>query len=161
MYSYFKAFKNNLHPNTEIKVLIKLAEDNNIIFRKGAVGACKVILTKFRLWCPKIIFNGLGMTKYSEDYLKPRQWTYLREYMVYKTFQDSSAYYQISSGIRRPRHVLIWVVYNASYNSQEHNIFTFNTFAIANNRHITRAQLMIDNSVYYPQLELSNDEKGR
>ena len=42
-----------------------------------------MLRTKFRLWCPKIIFfNGAGMELYVENYLKPKTWTYLREYHV-------------------------------------------------------------------------------
>ena len=73
LYSYFAAFKNNLHPNIKTNIVIRLEDDNNIIFRKGAAPNSKVVLTKFRLWCPKIIFNGLGMKEYTEKYLKPKK----------------------------------------------------------------------------------------
>ena len=80
LYSYFAAFKNQLHPNIKTKIIINLENDNNIIFRKGAAPDSKVIVTKLRLWCPKIIFNGLGMKEYTEKYLKPKKWTYLKEH---------------------------------------------------------------------------------
>ena len=36
-YSYFAAFKNQLHPNIKTNILIRLENDNNIIFRfKGS-----------------------------------------------------------------------------------------------------------------------------
>ena len=76
-YSYFAAFKNQLHPNIKTNILIKLEDDNNIIFKKAAAPDSKVIVTKMRLWCPKIIFNGLGMKEYTEKYLKPKKWIYL------------------------------------------------------------------------------------
>ena len=72
-YSYFAAFKNQLHPNIKTNILIRLEDDNNIIFRKAAAPDSKVVLTKMRLWCPKIIFNGLGMKEYTEKYLKPKK----------------------------------------------------------------------------------------
>ena len=75
LYSYFAAFKNQLHPNIKTKIIINLENYNNIIFRKGAAPDSKVIVTKLRLWCPKIIFNGLGMKEYTEKYLKPKKWT--------------------------------------------------------------------------------------
>ena len=43
LYSYFATFKNNIHPNIKMNILIKLESDNYIIFRKAAVGDCKVI----------------------------------------------------------------------------------------------------------------------
>ena len=60
-YSYFAAFKNNLHPNIKTNIIVRLEDDANIIFRDNAAANSKVIITKFRLWCPKIIFNGEGM----------------------------------------------------------------------------------------------------
>ena len=72
LYSYFAAFKNNLHPNIKTNIFIRREEDDNIIFRNAAAPTSKVIITKFRLWCPKIIFNGLGMKQYLENYLKPK-----------------------------------------------------------------------------------------
>ena len=73
-----------------------------------------------------------------------------------------NSYFRPYTGIRRPRHVLLWVVPTASYNSQEHNIFTFDTFFIgANNRYFSKAQLEVNNSIYYPQLEMTSDEESR
>ena len=79
LFSYFAAFKNQLHPNIKTNILIRLEDDNNIIFRNAAAPDSKVIVTKLRLWCPKIIFNGLGMKEYTEKYLKPKKWAYLEE----------------------------------------------------------------------------------
>ena len=162
LYSYFAAFKNNLHSNIKTNIVIRLKDDNNFIFRKGAAPNSKVIITKFRLWCSKIIFNGLGMKEYTEKYLKPKTWTYLREHHEISQTAAVNSYFRISNGIRKPRHVLLWVVTTASYNSQEHNIFTFDTFSIgANNLYFSKAQLEVNNSIYYPQLEMTTNEESR
>ena len=161
-YSYFAAFKNQLHPNIKTNILIKLEDDNNIIFRKAAAPDSKVIVTKMRLWCPKIIFNGLGMKEYTEKYLKPKKWIYLMEHQESTQTTATNSFFRISTGIRRPRHVLVWVVPTASYSSQEHNIFTFNTFSIgANQRYFSKAQLEVNNSMHYPQLEMTSQEESR
>ena len=161
-YSYFAAFKNQLHPNIKTNILIKLEDDNNIIFRNAAAPNSKVILTKLRLWCPKIIFNGLGMKEYTEKYSKPKKWTYLKEHHEIIQTTAVNSYFRISTGIRRPRHVLLWVVNNAKYSNQQRNIFSFDTFAIGTaNRYFTKAQLEVNNSIYYPQLEMTSDEESR
>lgn len=145
-----------------MNILIRLESDNNIIFRKGAVGNCKVILTKFRLWCLKIIFNGAGMKLYAENYLKPKTWTYLKEFRERKQITSTNDFFRITTGLRRPRHVFIWVVRTAYYGSQEQNPFVFETFNIGTGGgKFTKAQLEINNSIYYPQLEMKIDEKGR
>ena len=161
-YSYFAAFKNQIHPNIKTNILIKLEDDNNIIFRKAAAPDSKVIVTKMRLWCPKIIFNGLGMKEYTEKYLKPKKWIYLMEHQESTQTTATNSFFRISTGIRRPRHVLVWVVPTASYSSQEHDIFTFKTFAIgANQRYFSKAQLEVNSSMHYPQLEMTSQEESR
>ena len=161
-YSYFAAFKNQLHPNIKTNILIRLENDNNIIFRKAAAPDSKVVVTKMRLWCPKIIFNGLGMKEYTEKYLKPKKWIYLKEHQESIQTTAINSFFRIATGIRRPRHVFLWVVPTASYSNQEHNIFTFETFSIgANNRYFAKAQLEVNNSIYYPQLEMTADEESR
>ena len=161
-YSYFAAFKNQLHPNIKTNILIRLENDNNIIFRNAAAPDSKVIVSKMRLWCPKIIFNGLGMKEYTEKYLKPKKWIYLKEHQESIQTTAINSFFRIATGIRRPRHVFLWVVPTASYSNQEHNIFTFETFSIgANQRYFAKAQLEVNNSIYYPQLEMTSQEESR
>ena len=161
-YSYFAAFKNQIHPNIKTNILIKLEDDANIIFRKAAAPDSKVIVTKMRLWCPKIIFNGLGMKEYTEKYLQPKKWFYLMEHQESTQTTAINSFFRISTGIRRPRHVLVWVVPTASYSSQEHDIFTFKTFSIgANQRYFSKAQLEVNSSIHYPQLQMTAQEESR
>ena len=161
-YSYFAAFKNQLHPNIKTHILLRLEDDHNIIYRNNAAPDSKVVFTKLRLWCPKIIFNGLGMKEYTEKYLQPKKWIYLREHQESIQTTAINSFFRISTGIRRPRHVLLWVVPTNNYSNQERNIFTFDTFAIgANNRYFSKAQLEVNNSIYYPQLEMTSQEESR
>ena len=125
LYSYFAAFKNNLHPNLKTNILLKLEDDSNIIFKNAGAPNSKVILTKLRLWVPKIIFHELGLKNYLEDYLKPKKWNYLKEHQEIKQSGATNDAFRISVGIRRPRHVFIWAVSTLSYNNQGANIFTF------------------------------------
>ena len=159
-YSYFAAFKNNLHPNLKTNISVKLEDDNNIIFKTAAAPNSKVILTKLRLWVPKIIFNEVGLKNYLEDYLKPKKWMFLYEHHELKESGAVNDAFRISSGIRRPRHVFIWAVPTASYNNQG-AIFTFGLSNIGGNRGYARAQLEMNNSMFYPQLELSSTEESR
>ena len=159
LYSYFGAFKNNLHPNLKTTILLTIENDNNIIFNAGA--AAKVIITKLRLWAPKIIFNEDGLKAYLSDYLKPKTWIYQKEHHEIKQSGATNDAFRISTGIRRPRHVFIWAVPTASYNNQAANIFTFGLNKVGGNRGFTRAQMEINNSIYYPQLELSSTEESR
>ena len=161
LYSYFGAFKNNPHPNLKTNILLTLEDDHNIIFKNAGAANSKVILTKLRLWVPKIIFNGVGLKAYLEDYLKPKKWIYLKEHHEIKQSGAINDSFRINTGIRRPRHVFIWAVPTASYNNQGANIFTFGISNIGGNRAYARAQLEMNNSMFYPQLEMTSVEESR
>ena len=161
LYSYFGAFKNNLHPNLKTTILLTLENDNNIIFKNANAPASKVIIIKFRLWAPKIIFNEDGLKVYLADYLKPKTWIYQKEHHEIKQSGATNDSFRISAGIRRPRHVFIWAVPTLAYDNQGANIFTFGLNKVGGNRSFIRAQLEINNSMYYPQLELSSTEESR
>ena len=135
-------WREKLHPNIKTNLIVKLENDNNIILRNNNAPISKVILTKFRLWCPKIIFNGTGTKQYLENYLKPKKWIYLKEYSEIMQTGSTNSYF------RRPRHVFIWTVGETKYNSQTNNIFTFDSFIdkVGGNQGFTRAQLEINNS---------------
>ena len=161
LYSYFAAFKNNLHPNLKINIKLTLENDDNIIFKGTNAPNSKVILTKLRLWVPKIIFNEEGLKAYLAEYLKPKTWTYHKEHQEIKQSGATNDAFRISTGIRRPRHVFIWAVPTASYNNQDTNIFTFGLEKVGGNRSYARAQLEMNNSIFYPQLEFSATEESR
>ena len=163
LYSYFAAFKNNLHPNLKTNILLKLEDDNNIIFKDAAAPDSKVILTKLRLWIPKIIFNEVGLKAYLAEYLKPKTWIYLKEHQEIKQSGATNDAFRISTGIRRPRHVFIWAVPTLSYNNQGANIFIFplNKIGGGGGQSFARAQLEMNNSIFYPQLEYSSTEESR
>ena len=161
LYSYFAAFKNNLHPNLKINIKLALENDANIILKNANAPDSKVILTKLRLWAPKIIFNEEGLKAYLAEYLKPKKWIYHKEHQEIKQSGATNDAFRISTGIRRPRHVFIWAVPTLSYNIQGANIFTFGLDAVGGNRGYARAQLAMNNSIFYPQLEFSSTEKSR
>ena len=141
--------------------MLTLENDDNIIFRHADAPASKVIITKLRLWAPKIIFDEDGLKAYLSDYLKPKTWIYQKEHHEIKESSSTNDAFRISAGIRRPRHVFIWAVPTASYNNQGANIFTFGLSKVGTDQDFARAQLEINNSMFYPQLELSSTEESR
>ena len=161
LYSYFAAFKNNLHPNLKTNIKLTLEKDDNIIFRHADAPDSKVILTKLRLWVPKIIFNEEGLKAYLAEYLKPKTWIYHKEHQEIKQSNATNDAFRVTTGIRRPRHVFIWAVPTADYNNQEENIFTFGLNKVGGDQGYARAQLEINNSMFYPQLEFSAAEETR
>ena len=164
LYSYFASFKRNIHPNLKINIELRLEQDANLIFKSGAADDGKIIVTKLRLWCPKLIFNAEGLNLYRSDYMKPKKWAYLAEYFYKFTRAGDNRgdMVRLVTSIRKPRHVFIWTVPEASYAIQTANIFVFDTNSIgANNAHFSRAQLVVNNSKYYPELSVNANEKTK
>ena len=163
LYSYFASFKRNIHPNLKINIEIRLEQDANLIFRNAAEDG-KIIVSKLRLWCPKLIFNAEGLKLYRSDYMKPKKWPYLAEYF-YKFTRAGDIIgdmVRLVTSIRKPRHVFIWTVPEASYATQTANIFVFDTNSIGtNNAFFSRAQLVVNNSKYYPELPINANEKTK
>ena len=165
LYSYFASFKRNVHPNLKINIEIRLEQDVNLIFRNAAVDG-KIIVSKLRLWCPKLIFNAEGLNLYRSDYMKPKKWSYLTEYFYKFTRAGDNRgdMVRLVTSIRKPRHVFIWTVPEASYAAQTANIFVFDTNSIGNQDptvYFSRAQLVVNNSKYYPELPVNADEKNK
>ena len=102
------------------------------------------------------------MKEYLDNYLKPKKWHYNKEHHEVEPTTAVNSFFRILTGIRKPRHVFVWVVPTANYGHQERNIFTFKTFEIgANHRYFTRAQFEVNNSIYYPQLDFTSTEESR
>ena len=141
LYSYFGAFKNNLHPNLKTNIMLTLEDDANIIFKHDNAPVSKVIITKLRLWAPKIIFNEDGLKTYLSDYLKPKTWIYQNEHHEIKESSSTNDSFRVSAGIRRPRHVFIWAVPTTSYSNQGANIFTFGLNKVGGDQGFARAQI--------------------
>ena len=164
LYSYFDSFKRNIHPNLKINIELRLEQDGNLIFRTGAAAPGKIIVSKLRLWCPKLIFNAEGLNLYRSDYMKPKKWSYLSEYFHKFTRAGGirGDMVRLVTSIRKPRHVFIWTVPDASYGEQTANIFVFDTNSIStNNIHFSRAQVVVNNSKYYPELSFNANEKSK
>ena len=77
-YSFFESLDDKLLPNTKIELNIQLESDGNLIWR-AAGNDCRVVLTRFQLFVPRITFNSEGQKLYMENYLKPYKWVYLNE----------------------------------------------------------------------------------
>ena len=96
--------------------------------------------------------------------MKPKKWPYLAEYFYKFTRAGDNRgdMVRLVTSIRKPRHVFIWTVPEASYAAQTANIFVFDTNSIGNQNptvYFSRAQLVVNNSKYYPELPINANEK--
>ena len=151
-YSFFESLEDKLLPNTKIELNIEIESDDNIIWRTGG-DACRVILTRFQLFVPRLVFNSEGQKLYAENYLKPYKWTYLNEVVERSNnSQQQTGQFRITNGISKPRHVFVWAINTANIAEQEQNPFLYNTFNLPNNANISRCYLEVGNGNEYPDI---------
>ena len=151
-YSFFEALEDKLLPNTKIELNIELESDNNLIWRSGG-NACRVILTRFQLFVPRLVFNDEGQKLYTANYLKPYDWIYLNEVVERSNnTQQQTGQFRITNGISKPRHVFVWAINTANVDVQTANPFLYNTFNLPNNANISRCYLEVGNGNEYPDI---------
>ena len=156
-YSFFESLENKLLPNTKIELNIELESDNNLIWRTGG-NDCRVVLTRFQLFVPRITFNSKGQEIYLKNYLKPYKWMYLNEVVERSNnSQQQTGHFRITNAISKPRHVFVFAINTANIDSQTANPFLYNTFALATANanaptNISRCYLEVGNGNEYPDI---------
>ena len=151
-YSFFESLEDKLLPNTKIELNIELESDNNLIWRTGG-DACRVVLSRFQLFVPKLTFNSEGQKLYMENYLKPYKWVYLNEVVERSNnSQQQTGHFRITNAISKPRHVFVFGINTANISSQTENPFLYNTFNLPNNANISRCYLEVGNGNEYPDI---------
>ena len=151
-YSFFESLEDKLLPNTKIELNIELESDNNHIWRTGG-NDCRVILTRFQLFIPRITFNKKGQEIYLKNYLKPYKWMYLNEVVERSNnSQRQTGHFRITNAISKPRHVFVFGINTANIDSQTANPFLYNTFNLPNNANISSCYLEVGNGNEYPDI---------
>ena len=153
-YGFFQSLYLRLLPTSKIELEINLESDANLVWQAGA--NCRVVLTKFQLIIPRIVFNAEGKAKYMSEYLKienPIKWNYLREEVSESdSTQQQNGSYRISTGINKPRHVFIFIINTANDGLQTANKFLYNTFNVVNDQTLNSCYLEVGTGREYPQL---------
>ena len=151
-YSFFESLEDKLLPNTKIELNIELESDGNLIWRAGG-NDCRVILTRFQLFVPRITFNKKGQEIYLKNYLKPYKWMYLNEVVERSNnSQQQTGHFRITNAISKPRHVFVFAINTANIDSQTANPFLYNTFSLPKNANVSRCYLEVGNGNEYPDI---------
>ena len=151
-YSFFEALDRNMLPSGRMELNIEFESDANLIWQ-GADN-CRVILTKLQLIVPRITFNSDGQSLYMSKFLKPYKWMYLRENIERSnSTTQRSGHFKISSGISKPRHVFVFIINDASIDSQTSNPFLYDTFSVSTDpRTLINCHLEVANGQEYPEI---------
>ena len=136
-YSFFETLKDKMLPDSRFELNMEFESDNNLIWR-GGNDVCRVIITKLQLYIPQSTIITKMLPK-----------SYLNEYVTNSTdLRQREGNFIITNDISKPRHVFIFIVNNANFNSQTANPFLYQTFNVANNRKLTRCYLKAKENEY-------------
>ena len=157
-YGFFESLHTELLPNSRIEIKIDLDSDANVTWREGGADS-RVVLTKFQLIVPRIVFNAEGKSLYMSRYLDTQKWTYLRELVERgNSTRQQTGTFRISTAINKPRHVFIVIINDVNDNAPTANKFLHNTFAPANQT-LTSCYLEVGNGKEYPELHYRPQEE--
>ena len=156
-YSFFESLHGELLPNSKIEIKIELESDNGLVWQ--ATDNCRVVLSKFQLIVPRIVFNADGKSLYMSKYLDTRKWTYLRETVEkYDSTKQQTGNFRISTSINKPRHVFVFIINDANIKAQEENKFLYNTFSV-DDKALNSCYLEVGNGKEYPEVHYRPSEE--
>ena len=100
---------------------------------------------------------------FNENFLKPTQWTYLKEVLHPSPSQrDASGSWLISAGVKKPKHVFIFFQQTRKQNSLTQNPYIFDTFDIDGDDTAKLSSCRLQYGTdYLPELEYESDFKLR
>ena len=155
-YSFFAAFQNVVYPTGKMELNITLERDENVLYKDAAAAEGRYVVTKMRLWVPKMELNSAVANTFGVELTEKRSWGYLAdrvETSPVSTLQTST--FDISSSIEKPRFVMLYAVDSTKDGDVTKSSLHYDTYNIPGGRQITRAQLELGNGVYYPRVELN------
>ena len=136
-YSLFEALKDKMLPDSRFELNFEFESDNNLIWR-GTDDDCRVIITKLQLFIPQsTMITKMPLKSYFNEYVTNS-----------RDLRQKEENFRITNEISKPRHVFIFIVNSANFNSQTSNPFFYQTFNVVNNKKITRCYLEANEKVY-------------
>ena len=66
-YSFFAASQDLVYPTGRMELSITLERDENVLYKDAAAAEGRYVVTKMRLWAPKMELNSAGMNKFGAE----------------------------------------------------------------------------------------------
>ena len=144
--------EDELLPNTRVEMNFEIESDDNLIWQAGT--GCRLVITRMQLYVPRITFNSECQSSHMSQYLKNHKWTYLRENIERSnSSRQRAGHFRISTGISKPRHVLVFIINDANIDALTANPFLYNTFSVSTDpRTLSNCHLEVGNGNEYPEI---------
>ena len=100
-----------------------------------------------------MVFNSDGPNFVQNNHTKI-EWVYLREMVqVSQASKQRETTFNITSGVKQPKHVFVYLQRTVRSSNQEHNPHILDAFKVNadnNDCYLSAARLEVGNGVYYP-----------
>jgi len=141
---------------------IPLQDDKEMIFQNDET-ARRIVVPRLELWVPQLQFTGQGQTLVNENFLRPTQWKYLKEFLYSSSSRrDANGTWLITPGVRKPKHVFVFFQQIRKQNFYTQNPYIFDTFNIdgVNSARLATCRLQYGTR-FFPEREYDHDFKLR
>ena len=166
-FSFFEELEGKMLPPMKLQFEIQLQDDKELIHMANGTDEGRVVVDSFLLWVPRIDPKDSLYDKFVSSFLKPKQWSYLREmYIESASTKKSSGFFQISASIENVKHVFVYLKRSdpPNNNRAEENPYLMNTFKLNeadNTSSLLTCKLEYGNGVYYPETQYNSKRKIR
>ena len=166
-FTFFEKLEDDMLPPMQLTIELTLNNDDELIHKAAGADDGRVVVKRLYLWLPKLIPKDSLYSKFVSDFLKPTEWTYMKDlYNQSAPTQDIQNMYQISPAIDNVKHVFIYLkrTNGPNNNESERTPYTFDTFklnAADANSSLSSCRFEYGNNVFYPELEYDADSKVR
>ena len=166
-YSFFQELEKRMLPPMQLTIELTLNEDTEMIHMAHGVNVGRVVVDRLYLWLPRLIPKDSMYSNFISEFLKPTEWTYLRDlYNQSANTQALQNMFQISPAIDNVEHVFIYLQRTdaPADDEFERTPYLFDTFklnAADVNSSLSSCRLEYGNNTFYPELEYDADSKIR
>ena len=155
-HSFFAAPQDVVYQTGKMELNTTLESDGNVLYKDDAAAEGRYVVTKMRLWVPKMELNSAGLNKFSAALTEKTTWGYLADRVETSPVSTlKTGTFDVSSSIEKPRFVMLYAVDSTKDGDVTKNSFHYDTYDIPDGRQVTRAQLELGYGVYYPRVELN------
>ena len=127
-YSFFAASQNVVYPTGKMELNITLESDGNVLYKDGAAAEGRYVVTKMRLWVPKMELNSAGMNKFGAELTEKKMRGYLADRVETSPVSElQTGTFDISSSIEKPRFVMSYAVDSTKQGDVTKNSFHYET----------------------------------
>ena len=162
-YGFFEELEDRMLTPMQLQLSLQLQNDNELIYKAGAVADSRVVVNRFLLWVPRLTPKDSLYNKFVNEFLIKRSWTYRKEMYQVSAPTRYSGFFQISSSIDNVKAIFVYLQ-RAKTDNINMNPYLFDTFklnAANNNCFLTTCQLEYGNGVFYPETDYDSESKVR